>query len=632
MKYLVFFLLAFSFWQTTSGQPSLNGLADSLSQNANEIILNEETTFRINRIDNSELKTTYTAAILNKYAEDKNHIVLYYDKFTQVSSAKVIVYNNEGKKIDSYALKDFQDWNAGGTNVASDARAKVFKVVNSNYPYFVEVEYTILYKGSMFYPSWQPQANEKESLIKASLTVESFLEEPFRFKSFNINNPLFESVNGHHIAKWQVDNKPAFEYEAFSHNTDLYSPSVYLAPNAFQMDGIPGAMKSWREFGMWIQQLNSNRNTLTEQDLIGVKTLAAEHQSSLEKVRAIYHYLQKNTRYVSIQLGIGGWQPFESGFVHSAKYGDCKALSFYMKSLLESVGISSYYTIIRGGKYSQEVLRDFPNAHFNHAVLTVPVENDTLWLECTSQTSPFGYMGKFTSDRDALMITENGGRLIHTKAYGVSENKQATNAELNVDKNGVTSASVKRIYKGLEIENDYFSQAVLLPKSDQVKWFYDYHSWGTFTVIDLQLSEISDEIVPTAELTSTLQMNGPAKINGQRLFFTPFTFTNLTNLKLSIAKRKYPIDIKYPYTQVDSIKVTFPEVYFSENKLEDVVLESKFGRYERRMVNTDGEMMFTRTFIMKKGSYPPSDYEDFKTFLGSVQKYDKQQLVLINRT
>jgi len=632
MKALLLSTVVFSFWRTAIGQPSLAYVPDSLKHNANEIVLNEETTFVINRIDNSELKTRYTAAILNKHADDKNHVVLYYDKFTQVSNAKVTIYDDAGKRLESYSLKDFQDWNAGGSSMASDARAKIFKAVNTRFPYFIEVEYTILYKGSMFYPNWRPQADEKESVVMASLTVESFLEEPFRFKSFNISDPTFESTGGHHIAKWRIDNRPAFEYEALSLNTDLYSASVYLAPNTFQMDGITGVMKSWKEFGMWIQQLNKGRNTLTEQDLLPVKSIAAEHESTLEKTRAIYNYLQKNTRYVSIQLGIGGWQPFESGFVHSSRYGDCKALSFYTKSLLESVGIASYYTIIRGGKYSQEIITDFPNAYFNHAILTVPSETDTLWLECTSQTSPFGYMGKFTSDRDALMITENGGKLIHTKRYTAAENIQRTIANLTVDKTGVTRAQFKRTYQGLEIENNYFDEAVILPKSEQQKWFYDYHNLGTFTLTDLTLSEPSDEVVPTAELTAVLDMNGPAKINGQRLFFSPFIFTNLSSLRLPNTKRKYPIDIKYPYTQSDSLKVTFPEIYFSESQLEDVAIDSKYGFYERKMLNNDGEMTFIRTFMMKKGSYPPSEYEDFKSFINSVQKHDKQQLVLINRT
>src|SRR5690606_4540730 len=104
--------------------------------------------------------------------------------------------------------------------------------------------------------------------------------------------------------------------------------------------------------------------------------------------------------------------------VEKTGYGDCKALSNYMVALLGSVGIKGYYSLIMAGENFTPLQTDFPSSQFNHVVVAVPNGSDTLWLECTSQTQPFGYLGSFTDDRYALMILDDGATLVKTGSYG----------------------------------------------------------------------------------------------------------------------------------------------------------------------------------------------------------------------
>ena len=122
--------------------------------------------------------------------------------------------------------------------------------------------------------------------------------------------------------------------------------------------------------------------------------------------------MQDNTRYISVQYGIGGWEPENAMAVDQLGYGDCKALTNYTMALLKTQGIDSYYTVLYGG-VKRDMNPEFTMMQGNHAILNVPTEDSTdIWLECTSQTNPFNYLGDFTDDRYALRIGENGGEII----------------------------------------------------------------------------------------------------------------------------------------------------------------------------------------------------------------------------
>ena len=103
------------------------------------------------------------------------------------------------------------------------------------------------------------------------------------------------------------------------------------------------------DYGILMNRLYEGRDILTPEVKSEIRALTANATSDTEKVHIVYDYLQKNTRYVSVQLGIGGWQPFDAEYVYENKYGDCKALTWFMKSMLETIGIKSYPALVSAG-------------------------------------------------------------------------------------------------------------------------------------------------------------------------------------------------------------------------------------------------------------------------------------------
>ncbi|MEM6299149.1 MAG: DUF3857 domain-containing protein, partial [Bacteroidota bacterium] len=558
--YLTLLLLAFC--PSLLQAQLLESLPDSLKKGASCIILSEKHTFTVRNPTDAIYNVNAKKLIVNSRGSYAKRVYIPEDDFSEVLSAEVRIVDLSGREIKSYKLKDFEETSYSSVSIATDNRTFVLDVPYDLYPFVLTYHYRVQQRSSLHYPVWIP-LQEDESVVFSTFTINSSPANPIRYKSWHLPPP--SGTNGNY--QWEIKHKKALQAPPMRTKSEPHLPMVYTAPTRFEIDGYAGKMDSWDAIGKWQTQLLNARNTLDETQVAEVKNLIEGASTEEEKVRIVYDYLQENTRYVSIQLGIGGWQPFESGFVHEKKYGDCKALSFYTKALLEEVGVDAFYTIIRAGGTSRDVPADFPNAYFNHVILTVPTESDTLFLECTSQTNPFGYLGKFTSDRNALLITEEGGKLIRTRSYSSEENQQRTKVTLTLNADGTATGKAKRSYQGLEVENNGFRWQMAETTKEQENWFYDHLDWGDLAIQDFEIQPLSDEVVPEAGFTMDFQVRDAGSTYAKRIFLQPFQFISSGYFDVEQKSTDQAFEVRYPYTEMDSITIKFPEGFYPEAQI-----------------------------------------------------------------
>ncbi len=133
-------------------------------------------------------------------------------------------------------------------------------------------------------------------------------------------------------------------------------------------------------------------------------------------------------------------------------YGDCKALSNYTRALLEAVDVPSYNTLLYGDDSKWNIDANFVSMQGNHMILCVPDQGKNIFLECTSQVTPFGYQAHFTDDRDVLVIKPEGGEIVHTKVYDDLINFQNSKGFYALDSNGDFSGIIKIDSRGSQYE------------------------------------------------------------------------------------------------------------------------------------------------------------------------------------
>jgi hypothetical protein len=328
-------------------------------------------------------------------------------------------------------------------------------------------------------------------------------------------------------------------------------------------------------------------------------------------------------------LGIGGWQPFDAKYVASKGYGDCKALSNYMYSLLKEAGIPSCYALINAGEYQHDIDIDFPASQFNHVILCVPVSNDTVWLECTSPVRSPGYMGGFTGNRHALLVNETGGKLVTTPAYGLNENLQLRHISAKLNEEGTLFINSSSRYEAQRQDN--ISGIISSLSKDKVKeYLHERFDFGTYDIETFDYKQNKGKY-PSVDEQLVISASNYATITGKRLFISPEVMTR-SRLRLpENEERKYDIVMGNAYRDIDSIEIELPTGYEIEGKPKDVSLSSKFGNYNSSVKISGNKLYCYRRMEQCRGRYPASDYDSLVSYFDAVYKADHARLILVKK-
>lgn len=613
---------------------TVQDIPEHLLKNVNAIIREDNMTYKMFSPSKASLQVRMVATILNEGGKQFAYEHVGYDKLSKVTSFKGAAYDAQGNLIKRLKASDIYDQSAfDGFSLYSDNRFKAADLSHGSYPYTVEYEYEIEFKYVFFIPGSYALPGEKVSLesFSYSLVYPTNILPP-RYKAVNINEaPEKQQLSqGFESVTWRLKNIPAMSREPLGPAYNELIPHIMAAPTEFEYEGYRGTMNSWDELGQWISLLNKGRNQLLPETINKIKELTANLTTTEEKVKAVYHYLQNRTRYVSIQLGIGGLQPFEASVVDKTGYGDCKALSNYMVSMLDAVNIKSYYTLIRAGLGETEIKTDFPSSQFNHAVVFVPIGADTLWLECTNQTNPFGYMGSFTGNRMALAITEDGAALVKTPVYTENENLQIRSGYVAMDQSGNAQASIKTTYTGLQYENGNLHAFIGNP-DEQKKWVQKNTQIPSFDIVSVSVTNNPDRI-PTAVVDLNLSLKRLATVSGKRLFVTPNLMNRSTFIPEKVDDRTTNIFRKMAYTDIDTIRYHMPEGIYPEFLPEPTQLKSVFGEYSSSVQIDRGDVLYVRKMKIYKGEFPAKSYNELIDFYKAINKSDNVKLVFLTKT
>ncbi len=601
-------------------------LAGSLFQKVNAQVINYETIVTV--ADNGE-KTTEIYVLIQINSKDNNsasHVELSHDHNEKFSVNYARILDKEGNIIRKLKKKDLNTRSSiSNYTFYQDDVITEFDLYWNQYPYRIEYSYTIKEKEYLFLAWWTPLVIKNATTIKSSLEVN--LPSDFRFKFTNPDNIDFvESQENNRIKlRWKALMVNYPKEEIFSPAMEQLIPVVKVIPNEFTY-GISGNTDSWSSFGLWLDKLNYGTDELTPKEKATIENLTNGISNKNDIIKTLYYYLQDKTKYVNVSIDIGGLKSYPASYVCENKYGDCKALTTYMKAMLKSLGIESFYTIVNAGETITEIDTNLPGQQFDHVILMIPLKNDTIWLENTASALPYNYLGTFTQNRYALAINGVNSRLVKTPELTANDVLLERFYDFHLTDNDKTEVNLDIVLRGDSFEefryyvheNEEKKQKLEISQHLGIKNLTDYH-WD---ITDFHRDSTFLHLIVNGSSSSVLRKLGTFQvINPLRIELPDFEDPD---------ERKSDVIINLPISKYDKSIYKLKNTWQKEVQIpEGIKIENEYGSYSANFLNKNNELIVIEKFTLLANKFTIDNYKSFYEFIKTINTYKKKNAILI---
>jgi len=446
---------------------------------------------------------------------------------------------------------------------------------------------------------------------------------------------------GNNQFAYELRDLPAIEPEPMMPAAPVVGAGIgihYFPPNG----NVHG---TWQGIGGWEAGLLLGRLQPTPAMQQKVAELTAGLKSPTEKIRALATYVQREVRYVAIEIGIGGYQPHAAGDVFTSRYGDCKDKAALLNTMLQIAGLESNLVMVNTKRGL--ITPDRPTLSFDHAILAihlpaasveglyavsdVPGLGRLLFFDPTDDLTPFGNLPGVEQDNYALVVTDKGGILVKMPVVPSDQNRLERSVILTVGAFGALSGQVKEVYTGAEAarKRSLFRQldpsqrkkaiesflSVFLPSSDVTG----------FEVKDL------DRLDQPVTLTYSFTAREYGKVVGNLLLVRPRVLgekgENVFEDQHKRARR-YPVEFENLTVQSDHVEITLPAGYVADEIPDPVSLDPGPVSYVSKVTMKDNVIHYDREYRVKDVFVGTEKLQELKKFYRQVGGDEQNSVVL----
>ena len=444
--------------------------------------------------------------------------------------------------------------------------------------------------------------------------------------------------------QWKIANDTSNAQEPeVSHtenNTRVYIWKYGETPALTLEEGMPhindivprlrySSIADWDEVYLWYKGLANGRYTPDAKIEEKVHQLTENLTTEEEKIRAIYHFVAANIRYVGIELGQSAYQPSPATEVFQVQYGDCKDKTTLLISMLDLVGITAYPVLMSVAPYEQVDPILPALSQFNHMIAAIPTGVNTyIWLDPSSTTCNYGNLPYSTQGRIGFLISDTRGEFVETPIFPSESNRLVSITDMTLNSKGTIEGTLHIQTSGQYNLNTRWAYQQIQPRAVKAT---------LATELSQQFPGIQ---IVWHEMSNLNELNEPVEIRlGFRVENYAIPLSNSMLMPLPIDEfgeyaeafandqRVYSLDFGYP-TQIEkTIRIQVPDGWRATLP-EDSHHTLESAEFTRQYRQVENIITYQLLFTLKDKVLPAGAYPAAKLLFTSLASEDGSHLLL----
>jgi hypothetical protein len=621
-------------WLRSAAQQPVKKYADDV--NAVYLLDECETTVK----DNGETVTRFREVIkvLRPEGRGAAYPRVPFDDETKLNYFKGWSISSRGQEYEA-KKDDVVEFSGGeGYEIYVDTKVKAMRIPGVDVGTVVGVEWEQKRHPYTFEDHWFFQSAIPVERARFILHLPASWEYRANWLHYSEKAPQVQ--NGTSI--WELTDIPRIEKEAEAPHWRALAGQLIVTFFSEKTKGR--SYSTWGDFGVWYNQLTAGMRDPSPALQQKVLELAPASMPLLDRIKALARFAQRDVRYAAIEIGIGGFQPHPASVTFSNRYGDCKDKATVLSSMLAQIGVKSYYIPIHTdrGIYSEKTP---PTNGFNHVILAIqlpqasfregmpavyehPKLGHLLIFDPTSTVVPFGQIPAYEQDNYGLLVSEQGGELIHLPVSAPDLNRITRTAKLTLQADGSIKGEVQEIRTGNEaaLGRYAFEHQTSADRRKILERFLG-RMMGNFqldTVDAENLDDIDKDLIIRYKFTAEHY----AKNAGALLLVRPRVLGEKLGALDMTKPRHYPYSFDVPTLQTDTFEFNLPEGYKIDELPEAAKANFPFADYSSKIENTGTQLKYSREYKIKSTVVPADKISEVGKFFHQINQDERNMAVL----